>query len=671
MRPARVPLLVLGAAALLGLGGLVASRSARPAPAPVPAASPPPPVAAPVLASPASGYVGSARCAECHEDEHAAWRQDWHARALSAARPEWVVGDFANAHYQGTSSEAWMTRRDTRAFMRTRGASGALADYPVDWVVGGKRMQDPLTQLPDGRWQVLPVYFHVTGPGAWVDYSESKQGALTPEHPFFWTNWQRTAQHACLDCHVTGLDTRYDRASHQWRTGFADAGVACESCHGPGSRHVETQQARDIVQPARVAPAEGLAVCGQCHGPHRTLFPSLDAPHHFTPGERYEDRYQPLVVLLDEERSGDFFDDGRPRTSSFEYQALLQSRCHLKGGATCLTCHSAPHAAHGSNELPPPRPGAPVGAASCQGCHAKETAEGARHTHHASAGAPDCVACHMPPTVTGVLDTFADHALDVPVPGNTVKHGIPNACNACHTHAQASPASMDAALARWWPRAKARQARRLRLADALAVKTARDSRPALEQVVLDTHEAPSLRGAAARILAQRFSRDAVPVLVTALASAPDAGLRSEVVAALAATHVPGALAGVVPLLDDPSLWVRQAAALALAGAGDARGTQALEALARAPASEGLPLPHIALGQLALRQGDFTTGTRRLERALDLQPYNTGVLVLLADAYARQGDIRRARERLEETLRFEPQNRGARRRLNLLRGAPGH
>jgi len=667
----RAPALALGVVLLVAVG--VAFLRAAPPPSPPPPAprertaepSPLPLPVTPALSSPASGYVGSRQCAECHVDEHAAWSQDWHARALSEARPEWVVGDFTNTHYQGSSSEAWMTRRDTHSFMRTRGPTGALADYPVDWVVGGKRMQDPLTHLPDGRWQVLPIYFHVTGHGEWVDYSESKQGALTPEHPFFWTNWQRNAQHACLDCHVTGLDTHYDRQRHQWSTGFADAGVACESCHGPGSRHVETQLARDIVQPGKLAPAKGLAVCGQCHGPHRTLFPLLDAPHHFKPGDRYEDSYQPMVVLLDEERSGDFFDDGRPKTSSFEYQALIQSRCFLQGGATCLTCHGAPHAQHGANELR-----GTVGSASCQGCHAKETAEGSRHTHHASAEASDCLACHMPPTVSGVLDSFADHAIDVPVPRNTVKHGIPNACNACHTHAQASPEAMDAALAKWWPRAKTRQARRMRLADALAVKTASDSRPALEQVVADRKEAPSLRGVAARLLAQRFRRDAVPALTSALATATDSGLRSDLVSALASTGVREVADVLAPFLEDPSLWVRQAAAIALAGAGDARGARVLEALALEPVSEGLPVPHIVLGQLALRRGDLATGTRQLERSLDLQPYNTSVLVILADAYARQGDMLRARERLDEALRFDPQNRGARQRMNLLKQGAG-
>ena len=648
-----------------------ATSTASLQPAPVPVAAAAPVAVTPALSSPAAGFVGSETCSDCHGDEHAAWSKDWHSRALSAATPHFVVGDFANTHFRGESSEAWMLRQGEHYVMRTRGPTGSSGDYPLSWVVGGKHMQDPLTVMPDGRWQVLPIYFHVTGHGEWVDYSEAKQGALSTDHPFFWSNWQRNVQHACLDCHVTGLDTRFDRKSHQWSTGFTDAGVACESCHGPGARHVETQAKKDIVQPSKLPAQQGLAVCGQCHGPHRTLFPSLDAAHHYQPGEKYEDHYKPMVMLLGDERSGDFFEDGRPKTSSFEYQALIQSRCYLKGGATCLTCHTAPHVEHAANEVKLPKKvtrGVAVNSASCQGCHAKVFAAGAQHTHHASAEAQDCLACHMPPTVMGVLDHFADHALDVPAPQNTVKHGIPNACNACHTHDKATPASMAEALEKWWPQAKQRQARRLRLADAFDPKTAADSRQPLEQVLADKQEAPSLRGVAAQLLVQRYHKDAVPVLEAALATTTDEGLRSDLAGALAATG-PREVADVLaPLLKDKSLWVRQTVALPLAGAGDARGITALEEMVSKPESQGLPMPYMVLGQLALRRGDVATGTQRLERSLDLQPYNASVLVMLADVYARQGDMVRARERLDDALRFDPQNKGAQQRLNLMQQA---
>jgi hypothetical protein len=677
MRAPRPALLALVVLALLGVA-TAATLVLRSSPEPVP----PPPPAAPtptVTASPApvidahpatSAYAGSAVCAECHEDEHAAWGKDWHARALSPGTPKFVVGDFRKTHFQGESSEAWMRRDGEHHSMRTRGADGQLADFPVQWVVGGKRMQDPITVLPDGRWQVLPVYFHVTGKGEWVDYSEKKQGALTPDHPFFWTNFRRSAQHACLDCHVTGLDARYDRAAHTWATRFTDAGVACESCHGPGARHADTQDPRDIVQPSKLSPELGLAVCAQCHGPRRPLFPILDAAHRFQPGQRYDDHYQPITVFVGGERSGDYFADGRPSTSSFEYQALLQSRCHTKGGATCLTCHAAPHAPHAANEvLLPEQATASVSAnaATCQQCHADVFAQGQRHTHHRARAAQDCLSCHMPPVVSGVLDHFADHALDVPAPDNTTRHGIPNACNTCH--AKSTPESMSQALTKWWPQAAVRQQRRLRLAEAFDDKTAATSRPALEAVLADTEEAPSLRGAAAKLLARRFKREAVPTLRATLKGTKDSLLRSDLIEGLGVAGAREATEDLAPLLTEGSTWVRQAAALTLAGLGDARGLSAVESLASRPETSGLVQPHLMLGQLAMRRKDLTTATREFERALDLQPYNAEVLVKLADLYVVQGHPELARERLEEALRFDPQSRAAKQRLPLLRQGP--
>ncbi|KFE66258.1 HEAT repeat domain-containing protein [Hyalangium minutum] len=648
--------------------------AAAPAPAPT-AVSPPATDAKPAPTQPestalpsATAFAGSERCGECHEDQHAAWRQDWHSRALSQATPKFVVGSFRGTHFKGESSEAWMSKREDHYFMRTQGPSGELGEYPVQWVVGGKRMQDPVTLTEDGRWQVLPVYFHVTGKSEWVDYSEKRQGKLTPNHPFFWANFARSAQHACLDCHTTGLDVHYDRSAHKWSTTFADAGVACESCHGPGARHAETQEPKDIIQPKHLPPELGLAVCGQCHGPRRTLFPMLDAVHHFRAGQRYEDFYQPMVLLVGNDVSGDYFEDGRPSTSSFEYQALTQSRCYMKGGATCLSCHTAPHDSHAPNEIQKPKDAkakVAAGTATCQACHADVLAQGKSHTHHTAAAAQDCQACHMPTVVSGVLDKFPDHAMDVPVPENTVKHGIPNACNACHTHEKQKPEVMAQAIERWWPEAKQRQQRRLRLADAFADKTAAQSRPFLEAVLADPEEASELRGAAAQFLARRFRVEAVGPLRAALPKAKDSLLRSQIIEALGVAKGREAAGEIAALLNDSSLWVRQAAALTLAQLGDPRGPPALEALARQPESSGLVAPHAMLGHLALRRKDFPVAVKEFERALDLQPYYADLLVMLADLYVAQGNAAQAKDRLEDAVRFSPQNQGARQRLEAL------
>jgi hypothetical protein len=613
-------------------------------------------------------YAGNDACAECHDKKADALSHDWHARALSKATPATVVGNFHDAHFEGSSTRARMHEANGRFFMRTAGIGGEERDHPVDYVIGGRRMQDAVTDFPDGRWQVLPVYFHVTGKGEWTDYTEAKQGRLDPTHPFYWTNFRRTVNRECLDCHATGVRVRYDPASHTWATRAVELGIGCESCHGPGARHAQTQDAADIVRPSRLDPARKLAVCAQCHGPRNPLFPILDAEHRFRPGDRYEDFFQPLELTDGRERSGDFFPDGRPKTSSFEYQALVQSRCFLKGGATCLSCHTAPHQPHGPDELrqtvgDSKTPAASADESSCKACHAVEFTQGPAHSHHAAKDA-GCLSCHMPKVVTGVLDTFADHALDVPNPPNTERHAIPNACNTCH--AKATPAAMQKALLAWWPDAAQRQARRIRLADAIDEAGAATSEPALRAVLADASEAPILRAAAAELFAQRFPSDGA-ALVPLLGNA-DPLVRAKAAAALGYTRALDTRDALAPLTHDASVFVRQAAALTLATFGDPRGATALWALAGDPVTSALPTPHLGLGILALRRGETGTARTELEKTIALQPYQTQALLDLADLSAKQGQLPQARAWLDEVLRFEPNHRGAQKRIQMMTAA---
>jgi len=603
-------------------------------------------------------FVGSDRCAECHPQEAERWRQSWHAKALKPGKPEFIVGRFNGEHYKGTSSEAWMTQHDGAYQMRTADGSGKLGEFPVNWVIGGKRMQDALTVVLDGAWQVLPVYFHVTGRGEWVDYNEAKQGLVRQDHPFFWTNFRRTANHECLDCHTTGLRASFDRQARRWDTNFADPGVACESCHGPGGRHADSAAAADIVHPGKVDREVALAICAQCHGPRQPLFPILDTAHRFRPGNRYDDFYEALVVVDGRARSADFFADGRPKSSSYEYQALSQSRCALIGKATCLSCHAAPHESPGSDELKPEA----AGEGSCRSCHASVFAEGTAHTHHTSKEAQSCLGCHMPKVVSGVLDHFADHSLDVPVPENTVRHGVPNACGTCH--AKSSPADLQKQLLRLWPSAEKRQQRRLRLADAIDEQTAPRSEAALVAVISDETEASILRGAAAVLLGQRFPQSSsalVPML-----HHQDALLRERALEAIAYTRSRATADAVAALLDDPSLSVRQMAALVLGALGDSRMEVALRRLADNPESTGLPQPHITVGIMSLQRGNFDEAIRELELGLDRMPYVPDALVSLGGAYLRKGRPDVAREDAMLALHFAPGHEGAQHLLSMLR-----
>ncbi|MCU1347822.1 MAG: hypothetical protein JWO56_852 [Acidobacteria bacterium] len=601
-------------------------------------------------------YAGSASCRECHAKNYERWQHDFHAKALAPAEGKNVAGRFEHAHFRGASSEAWMSRGPAgRYVMRTRNREGRLADYPVSWVIGAKRMQDTVTIFDDGRWQVLPVYFHITGGGAWVDYNAAKQGAVAPDHPYYWTNFRRTANKECLECHATGLEVHYDARTHAWSTAFADPGVACEACHGPGARHADTKAKSDIVRADHLDKELALSICARCHGPRDPLFPLLDAKDQFRPGQRYGDKYQPLVVTDGTERSGEFFADGRPSSSSFEYQALLQSRCYRIGGATCLTCHDAPHGSpenvdRAANELRHADPNA-----SCTKCHAAMPPD---HSHHPRAQA-GCVDCHMPKVLSGVLDKFADHSIDVPNLDGTLRHGVPNACAVCH--ADRKPEALAQDVARWWPAASQRTARRSRLADAIDEKTNSRSFAALEAVVRDAAEAPTLRGACADLLGQRFPQAAAPVLVSVLHDR-DAVVRAKAVEALGYANARDAADAVATLTADDSLQVRQLAAMVLATWNDPRGQAAIAKLANDPATRPLVRPHIVLGVAAAQRGDFDTATRELGFAVAEAPYAVDALVMLADIQARRGDLAAARAYLDEALRFNPQHAGAKGRL---------
>jgi predicted CXXCH cytochrome family protein len=320
---------------------------------------------------------------------------------------------------------------------------------------------------------------------------------------------------------------------------------------------------------------------------------------------------------------------------------MLQSACYRKGNATCLTCHTAPHEAKRKFELrdDPDK--------ICKSCHKDLTAD---HSHH-HAAAVTCVSCHMPPVVSGVLDKFADHSIDIPAA--SPRH--PNACGTCHADKPLD--KLSAAITKWWPEASKRQARRERLADAFDVDTAGASPAPLRLVIADKDEAPTLRGAAAITLARRTHEGATDAVLPLLAS-PSLVLRAKGCEALGDAHARTAGDAVAKLLADPSLRVRLACSLALLDMHDARGELALKQLASDPTTTNLMLPHLELGRAAMRRHDYATGKTELTKVVALAPYFIDAAVELAAAYAELGDLPEAKRRVQAVLAVEPNFRPA-------------
>jgi hypothetical protein len=63
-------------------------------------------------------------------------------------------------------------------------------------------------------------------PGQKIDHTD----------PLHWTGIYQNWALQCAECHSTNLRKGYDAASDTYRTTYSEINVACEACHGPGSR---------------------------------------------------------------------------------------------------------------------------------------------------------------------------------------------------------------------------------------------------------------------------------------------------------------------------------------------------------------------------------------------------------------------------------------------------
>jgi hypothetical protein len=186
-------------------------------------------------------------------------------------------------------------------------------------------------------------------------------------------------------------------------------------------------------------------------------------------------------------------------------------------------------------------------------------------------------------------------------------------------------------------------------------------------VLTDSSEAPTVRVAAATLLAVAYPREAVSILAPLLKD-PERVLRAGIAYALGylpLDEAQKAVSRVRPLLHDSYLPARESAALLLAFANAPDGEEALRMLANAPTSEDLPQPHYELAIRAGRRGALAEA--ELNKTLDRQFYHTFALVALADLYEARQQPELARQALAEAVRFGMRDSRVMQRLHMMSG----
>ncbi len=624
------------------------------------------------------GYVGAEACAKCHAVIHHEWAGSRHSKMIQLATNDSVKGDFTQYKVVLRGATYLLNHRDNNYYVTESDLAGKPREHRIEYALGDRRFQQYLTTLPDGRIIAIPPTWDITRK-KWVfdlNIGNPEESSGDPN-----LVWNKT----CYSCHVSRGKKNFDLEKLGYNTTWQNLGINCESCHGPGKEHIDRatnvkvmdaeKRARieeAIINPARLDPASSTMICAQCHS-FRDIYAD-----NFKAGANYYDFFTPVMEYrLAASEDPAYWPDGRPRQLANEAFGLWQSQCFLKGGATCVTCHSHPHSADVDRNARL----RPNNNALCAGCHTTIAVNISSHTHHAPKSSSSlCIECHMPATIISLKTRMRDHSMSIPAPENTIAHNIPNACNICHGDKDAAWTirQMNA-----WYGDKSRQ-KLIHRADTFTQARQGDPAaiPALLQLLSDPTGGPLIRANAAGYLGT-FPHDP---------SAYNAVLHSfadpePLVRATAATTIKPSAAqrealatDLVILLKDPIRTVRMSAAIAMVAMGvrpfpgeDGERYERAKELyhARAELDSDDAQQQLAAGKFSFLSGDMAGAVTAFRATLKLDP-SVPAQYFLGRSLAEKGDYQSARQILNDIPRDDRQYDSAQRLLaEIAAKDPGH
>ncbi|HMP77571.1 MAG TPA: multiheme c-type cytochrome [Kiritimatiellia bacterium] len=591
-------------------------------------------------------------CARCHPKEFEEWQASQHAFANRMVSPGIDRAILANGPPEARTAEA---------------------------VIGITPLFQYLIPFPGGRLQALEWAYDPRS-NEWFNVfnDENRQ----PGEWGHWTGRGNTWNVQCAFCHTTGFEKNYDPVKDVYASSWKAMGVSCTQCHrlkeevsGVGFQVSGRTNTCPMIEsfppdtrhltPSHPAPRH-LDNCASCHTRREELFGT------FKPGDRFEDHFR--MILPDTPRI--FHHDGQVLDEDFEYASFMMSRMGHQG-VSCMDCHN-PHS--GKLKLPVENN------ALCMQCHTPPGANGATpiipkdHMFHAE-GMPGgrCVDCHMSEHVYMARDWRRDHGFTSPDPRLTIEHGVPNACNRCHT--DQTPEWAEEWTTKWYgDKMELRRARHR--ARAVAGFHAGDPQILTNLLhMAQTEEIDAWRATLVAMLAEWNDQPPVRAFLEGELKHPHPRVRSS--ALLAVGSAPGGEALIESMRADASALVRVDAALLTIQPGRAPHAELLAYLrnisdqpagalrnAQVALQEGRPAdvlpwadkilawdnsPDAAFtaGRLQHAAGALAPAVSNIAAAAQREPANADYSYTLALALAEGGNTARALEWLEETVRREP------------------
>lgn len=631
-------------------------------------------------------FMGAEACAPCHAEQYALWKKSPHGNAGGAPEEANVIAPFNGAALQFQDARVIPARKPNGDYVFTVRREGEPEqEIKVAAIVGAGRMHGGGTQsffmkADDGTLKFLPFDFireentwfvQLRANNEWTPASREislAELANWPPHRILGAEQQHSN---CQNCHGSQILVEQDAATRRYLTRYQTLKINCESCHGPGRKHIALMQTENAAQLeevgmrslATLSKNEALQICFQCHATKDAMQPG------YLPGKNFAEHYAVKFPILG---SAPYLPDGRVR--HFAYQENhLYSACYLAGSMTCGDCHD-PHsqayrdvwgnalAGRFANE-------------QCTSCHASKARNVERHSHH-RAGSPGslCVSCHMPylqhPLVGNKL-RFArsDHSIPIPRPAFDEQLGIENACSKCHRDQTA--AALQTQTEKWHGKLKPHHpqvARFLRAEEASGVAQAAalllDDEPphAMAQVTnvsrfVQRYLQPDMSALDADVVA-RLKRLAMnedlEVQALALTALHYAAGEEPSVREFLGTQLQAAGA------QENALRRRWAIAMDYLGVvwASARRDYGNAILSHRKALEIFPADEVTLANLALahqNNGEYEEAVTALRRALQVKPESGSLHAQLAQAYLALQRLPEARAAIAAGLRHEPEH----------------
>jgi hypothetical protein len=328
-------------------------------------------------------YLGDASCTGCHRKIAKANAEHPHSRSLLSVAAAPVIEKFdAMAHdpfdvlgfrCSIEHPEKSMIHRVSRADQRGDEIIRLTAE--VNYVLGSGRSGRSYLVERDG--------FLVESPLSW--FSQAQHWDISPGFEQTNPHFERGISIKCLFCHANYAEQAghtINRYNH-----FQGHAIGCERCHGPGERHVQVaklEQPTDytIVNPAKLEPSLREAVCHQCHLQGVLRLPRIGREvFDYRPGLPLHKFWSVYIPTPD--RTG-------AQKAVGHVEQMQSSRCFTAsaGKLGCTSCHD-PH------QLPPAAEKVSYYRQRCLNCHTQKGCSLPLPERQATSKEDSCIQCHM------------------------------------------------------------------------------------------------------------------------------------------------------------------------------------------------------------------------------------------------------------------------------------